>query len=61
MPCTSILVPKSHRFAVALRASDEEEIIPPMRHVGPDRSEEVFSSTNKIKLGGKVVVPRVNR
>jgi predicted acyl esterase len=61
MPCTSILVPKSHRFAVALRASDEEEIIPAMRHAGPDRSEEVFSGTNKIKLGGKVVVPHVKR
>jgi hypothetical protein len=59
MPCTSILVPKGHSFAVALRASDEEEIIPAMRHVGPDRSAEVFASTNKIKLGGKIVVPHV--
>ncbi|USP76304.1 alpha/beta-hydrolase [Curvularia clavata] len=61
MPCTSILVPKGHRFAVALRATDEEEIIPPMRHIGPDRSKEVFYGTNRIKFGGKVVVPHVKR
>ncbi|KAF2659344.1 alpha/beta-hydrolase [Lophiostoma macrostomum CBS 122681] len=61
MPCTSIRVPKGHRLAVSLQATDEEEIIPPMRHVGPDRSEEVFIGTNRIKLGGKVVVPVVKR
>lgn len=61
MPCTSLLVPKGHRFAVALQATDEEEIIPPMRHNGPDRSEAVFAGTNRIRLGGKVIVPHVKR
>lgn len=61
MPCTSILVPEGHRFAVSLQASDEKEIIPPMRHVGPDRSEEIFLGANKIRLGGKIVVPVVRR
>lgn len=59
MPCTSILIPKGYRFAVALQATDEKEIIPPMRHVGPDRSEEVFSGTNKIKLGGQIIFPLI--
>ncbi|KAJ4356862.1 uncharacterized protein N0V89_004899, partial [Didymosphaeria variabile] len=61
MPCTSILVPKGCRFAVALQATDEEEIIPPMRHNGPDRSQELFRGTNRIRLGGKIILPYVVR
>lgn len=61
VPPTSMVIEPGHRLAIALRANDEEEIIPPMRHVGPDRSEEVFSGTNKIALGGKLVVPVVKR
>ncbi|KAK4044336.1 Alpha/Beta hydrolase protein [Parachaetomium inaequale] len=61
IPPTSIIVEPGHRLAVALRAGDEEEIIPPMRHVGPDGSDDLLSGTNKIVLGGKVVVPVVKR
>lgn len=61
IPPTSMIVEKGHRLAIALRASDEEEIIPPMRHVGSDRSDDVFQGTNKIVLGGKLTVPVVKR
>lgn len=61
IPPTSIIVEPAHRLAIALRASDEEEIIPPMRHVGPDRPDNLLSGTNKIVLGGKLVVPVVKR
>lgn len=59
--CTSMIVEPGHRLAIAIRASDEEEIIPPMRHIGPDRPETVFSGTNRIKLGGMLVLPTVKR
>ena len=59
--CTSMIIEPGHRLAIALRANDEEEIIPPMRHVGPDRPEELFSGINRIKLGGKLVLPIVKR
>ncbi|KAI8932079.1 hypothetical protein NX059_010966 [Plenodomus lindquistii] len=61
IPPTSIIIEPGHRLAIALRANDEEEIIPPMRHVGPDRSEDVFSGTNRISLGGKFMIPVVQR
>lgn len=59
--CTSMIIEPGHRLAIALRANDEEEIIPPMRHVGPDRPETLFAGTNRIKLGGKLVLPVVKR
>ncbi|KAF1980313.1 alpha/beta-hydrolase [Bimuria novae-zelandiae CBS 107.79] len=61
IPPTSIIIEPGHRLAIALRASDEEEIISPMRHVGPDRPDDILSSTNKIVLGGKLMVPVVKR
>lgn len=59
--CTSMIVAPGHRLAIALRANDEEEIIPPMRHIGPDRPAELLTGTNRIKLGGKLVLPVVKR
>ncbi|KAH6643574.1 Alpha/Beta hydrolase protein [Boeremia exigua] len=59
--CTSMIVEPGHRLAIGLRANDEEDIIPPMRHIGPDRPEAIFSGTNRIKLGGKLVLPIVKR
>ncbi|KAF9699442.1 hypothetical protein EKO04_002478 [Ascochyta lentis] len=59
--CTSMIIEPGHRLAIALRANDEEEIIPPMRHVGPDRTEDLLSGTNRIRLGGKLVLPIVKR
>ncbi|KAJ4315570.1 hypothetical protein N0V94_005884 [Neodidymelliopsis sp. IMI 364377] len=59
--CTSMIVEPGHRLAIALRANDEEEIIPPMRHIGPDRSESLLGGTNRIALGGKLVLPLVKR
>ncbi|KAJ5035271.1 Alpha/Beta hydrolase protein [Bipolaris maydis] len=61
IPPTSIIIEPGHRLAIALRASDEEEIIPPMRHVGPDRPENLLSGTNRILLGGKLIVPVIKR
>ncbi|KAF2844767.1 alpha/beta-hydrolase [Plenodomus tracheiphilus IPT5] len=61
IPPTSLIVGPGHRLAIALQACDEEEIIPPMRHTGADRTEEVFSGTNRILLGGKLMVPVVKR
>jgi predicted acyl esterase len=59
--CTSMIIEPGHRLAIALRANDEEEIIPPMRHIGPDRSEDLLGGTNRIALGGKLVLPLVKR
>lgn len=59
--CTSMIIEPGHRLAVALRANDEKEIVPPMRHVGPDRPEELLSGMNRIKLGGELVLPTVKR
>lgn len=61
IPPTSMIIEPGHRLAIALRANDEEEIIPPMRHVGSDRPINVFSGTNRILLGGKLMVPIVKR
>lgn len=61
IPPTSIIVEAGHRLAIAVRANDEEEIISPMRHIGPDRSEEVFAGTNRIVLGGKLMLPVLKR
>ena len=60
MPPTSLIVDTGYRLAMALRANDEE-IIPPMRHVGRDRPEGVLLGTNRIMLGGRLVVPVVHR
>lgn len=59
--CTSMIIEPGHRLAIALRANDEEEIIPPMRHIGPDRPEKLLAGTNRIKLGGKLVLPVVRQ
>lgn len=59
--CTSMIIEAGHRLAIALRANDEEEIIPPMRHIGPDRPEERLSGTNHIKFGGQLMLPIVKR
>ncbi|KAH7043332.1 Alpha/Beta hydrolase protein [Macrophomina phaseolina] len=61
IPPTSMIFEKGTRLAVALRADDEETTIPPMRHVGPDRSEEVFAGKNRILRGGRLVLPAVKR
>lgn len=61
IPPTSMIFEKGTRLAVALRADDEETTIPPMRHVGPDRSEEVFGGTHRVLHGGKLVLPVVKR
>jgi len=58
---TSLIIEPRHRLAIALRANDDEEIIPPMRHIGPDRSEDLLSGTNRIVLGGKLLLPVVKR
>lgn len=59
--CTSMIIEPGHRLAIALRANDEEEIIPPMRHIGPDRPEGLLAGTNRIRLGGKLLLPAVRR
>lgn len=59
--CISIIIEPGHRLAIALRANDEEEIIPPMRYIRPHKPEELLTSTNRIKLCGKLVQPVVKR
>jgi len=61
IPPTSLTIETGHSLAIALCADDEEEIIPPMRHIGLDRSDDLLSGTNRIVLGGKLMVPIVKR
>ncbi|KAF1360770.1 alpha/beta-hydrolase [Lizonia empirigonia] len=58
--CTSMIIEPGHRLAIALRANDEE-IIPPMRHIGPDRPEGLLAGINRIRFGGKLLLPAVRR
>lgn len=59
--CISMIIEPGHRLAIALRANDEEDIIPPMRHIGPDKPEKLLACTNRIKFCGKLVLPVVKR
>ncbi|EOD52528.1 putative peptidase s15 protein [Neofusicoccum parvum UCRNP2] len=61
IPPTSMVFAKGTRLRVALRAGDEEATIPPMRHVGPDRFEGVFGGANRVRYGGTLVLPVVER
>jgi predicted acyl esterase len=61
IPPTSMIIAKNHKLAVTLRANDEDAVIPPMRHMGEDRSEDIFGGTNRIIYGGRLVLPVINR